>query len=52
LIFDPGGVKVLMPLRNYQKSLARLVLLDNKGILGNSGSFDMTAGKMVVKDGV
>ncbi|MCP4583328.1 MAG: FtsQ-type POTRA domain-containing protein [candidate division Zixibacteria bacterium] len=52
LIFDPGGVKVLLPLRNYQESLARLVLLDNKGILGNSGSFDMTAGKMVVKNGV
>ena len=52
LIFDPGGVKVLMPLRNYPESLNRLVTLDSTGILGNSGSFDMTAGKMVVKNGV
>jgi len=52
LIFDPGGVKVLIPLRNYPESLNRLVTLDSKGILGNSGSFDMTAGKMVVKNGV
>lgn len=52
LIFDPGGVKVLLPLRNYPESLDRLATLDNTGILGNSGSFDMTAGKMVVKNGV
>jgi cell division septal protein FtsQ len=52
LIFDPGGVKVLLPLRNYPESLARLVTLDSAGILGNSGSFDMTTGKIVVKNGV
>jgi hypothetical protein len=51
LYFDPGGVKVIMPLRNYDKALPRLVLMDNRGILGNSGSFDMRAGKMVVKGG-
>jgi cell division septal protein FtsQ len=52
MYFDPGGVKVVVPLRDYQQALARMVIIDNKGLLGNSGSFDMTAGKMVVKDGV
>ncbi len=52
LYFDPGGVRILMSLRNYRKSLSRLVVIDNRGLLGNSGSFDMTAGKMVVKGGV
>lgn len=52
LYFDPGGVKVLLSLRNYKKSLSRLVVIDSKGLLGNTGSFDMTAGKMVVKGGV
>ena len=52
MFFDPGGVKVQLPLRNFEKTLARLVVMDNKGILRNSGSFDMTAGKMVVKGGV
>jgi len=52
LFFNPGGVKVLINFRNYKKALYRLTVLDLKGILGNSGSFDMTAGKMVVKNGV
>lgn len=52
MYFDPGGVKVIIPLRDYDKALSRLVQLDNKGILGNSGSFDMTAGKVVVRNGV
>lgn len=52
MYFDPGGVKVVLPLRNYDTALSRLVLLDNKGVLGNSGSFDMTAGKVVVRNGV
>lgn len=51
LYFDPGGVKVRLSLRDYKKSLARLVVIDNRGLLGNSGAFDMTAGKMVVKGG-
>ena len=52
MYFDPGGVKITVPLRDYEQALTRMVILDNKGLLGNSGSFDMTAGKMVVKDGV
>jgi len=51
LFFNPGGVKALINLRNYRKALYRLTVLDLKGILGNSGSFDMTAGRMVVKNG-
>lgn len=51
LYFDPGGVKVIMPLQNCDKALSRLVIMDNKGILGNSGSFDMRTGNMVVKGG-
>lgn len=51
LYFDPGGVKVIIPLRDYDKALSRLVIMDNKGILGSFGSFDMRAGKMVVKGG-
>jgi hypothetical protein len=49
LFFNPGGVKVLLHLRNHQMALNRLSILDSKGLLGNSGSFDMTAGRMVVK---
>ena len=49
LYFDPGGVKVLISLRNYEATLKRIVLLDNSGMLGNSGFFDMTAGRMVIK---
>lgn len=52
LFFDPGGLKVLLPLRDRQRALSRLSLLDFNGILGNSGSFDMTGGRMVVKSGV
>ena len=52
MYFDPGGVKVVLPLRDYDTALLRLVLLDNKGVLGNSGSFDMTAGKVVIRNGV
>ena len=52
LIFNPGGVKVLLHRRNYRKALYRLSILDFKGILGNTGFFDMTAGKMVVKNGI
>jgi hypothetical protein len=52
LFFDPGGLKVVLPLRGRQKALFRLSVLDFNGILGNSGSFDMTGGRMVVKSGV
>jgi len=52
MFFDPGGAKVLLPLRDSRAALSRLVVLDSRGILGNSGSFDMTAGKMVVRHGV
>ncbi|OQX92560.1 MAG: hypothetical protein B6D58_02425 [candidate division Zixibacteria bacterium 4484_95] len=49
LYFDPGGVKVLLPLQGRRKALSRLSVLDFNGILGNSGSFDMTGGRMVVR---
>ncbi|MCD6161645.1 MAG: FtsQ-type POTRA domain-containing protein [candidate division Zixibacteria bacterium] len=49
LIFNPGGVRVLLHLRNHEEALYRLSTLDVKGILGNSGFFDMTAGRMIVR---
>ena len=52
LYFDPGGVRVLISLRNYKEALQRIVVLDNAGMLGNSGYFDMTAGRMVIKGGI
>ncbi len=52
LFFDPGGVRVLLPLRNHDEALTRLSILDFEGILGNSGFFDMTAGRMITKNGV
>lgn len=52
LYFDPGGVKVLLPLQGRRKALSRLSVLDFNGVLGNSGSFDMTGGRMVVKSGI
>lgn len=52
LYFDPGGVRVLISLRNYKEALQRIVVLDNSGMLGNSGYFDMTAGPMVIKGGI
>lgn len=51
LIFNPGGVRVLLHLRNHEEALYRLSMLDVKGILGNAGYFDMTAGRMIVRGG-
>ena len=50
LFFNPGGVKVIMHLRNHQYTLNRLSILDSEGVLGNTGSFDMTAGRIITKN--
>lgn len=51
LFFNPGGARVIIALRNCRQAVGRLVVLDTNGILGNTGFFDMTAGRMVVEGG-
>jgi hypothetical protein len=41
-----------LPLRNYQEALARLVIMDGRGLLKEAGCIDMSGGRMVCKTGV
>jgi cell division septal protein FtsQ len=51
LFFNPGGLKVVMNLRQLEISMKRLSVMDTKGLLGNAGAFDMTAGRIIIWSG-
>lgn len=52
LFFDPHGLKVIMPIRGYQKSLERLAAIDNRDLLKDTLVIDMSRGRMINKSGV
>lgn len=52
LFFDPYGLKVIMPIRDYSHSLERLVAIDNRGLFNNTTVIDMSRGRMINKSGV
>jgi len=50
LYFNPLGAKAILNMANFRTALARLSIIDNKGLLGNSGSFDLTTGRIVIRN--
>jgi cell division septal protein FtsQ len=52
LYFNPGGLRVSMPLRNYTQCLKRMTIMDARGLLGNTGFVDMMSGRIIARSGV
>ena len=52
IYLDPNGLKVLLPLRNLDEALSRLAEMETRGILKESGSVDMSYGRMICRAGI
>jgi hypothetical protein len=52
LYFDPKGLKVIVPIRGYPQSLARLAAIDSKGLFKDTVVIDMSGGRMINRSGV
>jgi len=50
LYFNPSGAKAVMNLAYFELALQRLCIIDDQGLLGNSGSFDLSTGRIVIKN--
>jgi cell division septal protein FtsQ len=52
LYFDPDGSKVIVPIRGYPQSLARLAAIDGKDLFTGMVVIDMSGGRMINRSGV
>jgi hypothetical protein len=52
LIFEPNGMKVIVPVRGYLQSFERLVAIDNRGLFKDTKVIDMSGGRMINRSGV